>query len=136
MHVMSPMSGTIIDFLGEIYIDDTDLIITYPEFDTTLHKQKGLRFTAWFWASGLNATGGTINPKKSHWIYAGYTWKNGIWGYAPQPDLPMTIPLPDGFLAMISQGGVLAAEKALGVWSTFDGNNDMHLARNITGRIK
>jgi hypothetical protein len=26
--IISPISGTIIDFLGEIYVDDTDLIIT------------------------------------------------------------------------------------------------------------
>jgi hypothetical protein len=48
----------------------------------------------------------------------------------------MEIPFPDGSLAMISQGEVLAAEKALGLWSTLNGNNDTHLAQNITSRIK
>jgi hypothetical protein len=41
------MSGAIIDFLGKIYVDDTDLIITRPEFDTALHTQEGLHAAAW-----------------------------------------------------------------------------------------
>jgi hypothetical protein len=40
--IISPMSGAIINFLGEIYVNDTDLIITWPEFDTTLCLQEGL----------------------------------------------------------------------------------------------
>ncbi len=122
--------------LGEIYVNNTDLIITWPEFDTALHMQEGLRAATWAWASGLNATGGAINPEKSRWIYTRYTWTNGTWKYAPQPNLPTEIPLPDGTSAMISQGEVTAAEKALGVCSTVDSNDNEHLAQNITGRIK
>jgi hypothetical protein len=94
--IISPISGAIINFLGEIYVNDTDLIITRPEFTTEKDTQEGLRRAAWAWASGLNATGKAINPEKSHWIYAGYKWANGSWSYARQPDLPMEIPLPDG----------------------------------------
>jgi hypothetical protein len=89
LRIISPMSGAVIDFLGEIYVDDTDLIIMPPEFDTAVHTQEGLQATAWTWASGLNATGGAINPEKSPWIYAGYNWTDGAWEYAPQPNLPM-----------------------------------------------
>ncbi len=31
---ISPISGTIINFLGEIYVDDTDLIVTRPNLTT------------------------------------------------------------------------------------------------------
>jgi hypothetical protein len=48
----------------------------------------------------------------------------------------MKIPLLDGTSAMISQGEVSVAEKALGVWSTVDGNDNEHLAQNITGCLK
>jgi hypothetical protein len=92
--IISPMSGAIIDFQGEIYVNDTDLIITWPEFDTALRSQESLQAAAWAWASGLNATGSAINPEKSRWIHAGYTWTNGTWEYAPKPNLPMEIPLP------------------------------------------
>jgi hypothetical protein len=133
--IISPISGAIIDFLGEIYVDDTDLIITQPEFTTEQETQEGLWEAAWAWASGLNATCGTINPKKSHWIYAGYEWTNGSWSYAKQPDLPMVIPLPDGSPATISQAEVSTAEKALGVWLTVDGDDTEHLSKNVTGRF-
>ncbi len=113
LHIISPMSGAIIDFLGEIYDDNTDLIITWPDFDTAARTREGLRASAWTWASGLNATGGAINPEKSRWIYARYNWTDGE--YAPQPNLPMEISLPDGSLATVSQGEVSTAEKALGV---------------------
>ncbi len=101
-----------------------------------MRLQEGLRAAERAWVSGLNATGGAINPEKSRWIYDGYTWTNGTWEYAPQPNLPMEIPLPDGTSAMISQGEVLAVEKELRVWSTVDGNDNEHLAQNITGRVK
>jgi hypothetical protein len=130
------LSGAIINFFGEIYVNDTDLIITWPEFDTTLCLQEGLRAAKWAWASGLNATGGAINPEKSCWIYAGYTWTDGTWAYAPQLYLPMEIPLPDGTSSTISQGEVLVVEKALEVWSTVDSNDNEHLAQNITGHVK
>jgi hypothetical protein len=103
--IISPISSAMIDFLEEIYADDTDLIITQPEFNTALCAQEGLCNAAWAWASSLNATGGAINPEKS-WIYPGYSWNNGAWEYALQPDLPMEIPLPDGSAATISKGEV------------------------------
>jgi hypothetical protein len=32
--IISPISGAVIDFLGEIYVDDTDLIVTHPDLET------------------------------------------------------------------------------------------------------
>jgi len=48
----------------------------------------------------------------------------------------MEIPLPEGSSATISQAEVSTAEKALGVWSTVDGNDSTHIAHNITGRFQ
>ena len=133
--ILSPMSGVIIDFLGEIYVHDTDLIVTQPNFTTAEETQEGLKEAAWAWASGLNATGGAINPEKSRWIYAGYVWNNdGTWEYAKQPELLMDIPLPDGSPATISQAEVSTAEKSLGVWSTVDGDDAVQIDQNIRGR--
>jgi hypothetical protein len=133
--IISPISGAMVNFLGEMCVDDTDLIITRPEFTTEQQTQEGLRDAAWAWELGLNATGSAINPEKSRWIYAGYKGTNGCWAYAPQPDLTMKIPLPEGSPATISQGEVSTAEKSLGVWSTMDGNDAKHISKNITGRF-
>jgi hypothetical protein len=80
--IISPISRTIIEFLGEIYANDKGLIITRPEFAMEKWTQEGLRKAAWAWASRLNAMGGAINQEKSRWIYAGYKWVNGHWSYA------------------------------------------------------
>jgi hypothetical protein len=48
----------------------------------------------------------------------------------------MEIPLPDGSSETVSQGEVSTAEKALGVWSTVEGNDDKHITQNITGHIR
>ncbi len=129
------MSGVIIDFLGKIYVDDTDLIVTRPDLVSSADVQEELRAAAGAWSAGLNATGGTISPEKSRWILADYHLANGQWGYAEQPTTPMEILLPDSSTANIVHKDVIIAKKALGIWSTVSGNDDKHLKKNVTGRV-
>jgi hypothetical protein len=133
--ILSPMSGVIIDFLGKIYVDDTDLIISCLDLVSSADVQEELRAAAGTWSVGLNATGSVINPEKSHWILADYHWANRQWGYAEQPTTPMEILLPDSSTANIVHGDVITTEKALGVWSTVSRNEDKHLEKNVTGRV-
>jgi hypothetical protein len=130
--LISPISGTIIDFLGEIYVNNTDLIVTRPKLMTEAAVHKELNRSASAWAAGLNATGGTLNPDKYKWTLADYCWKNGRGGsYAKQPKLDIQIPLPSGTTAKISQGEVSEAEKALGIWSSIDGEGKAHIQHNV-----
>ena len=78
LHIISPISGAVIDFLGEIYVDDTDLIVTHPDLETQEAVLNSLYSLEEAWSSGLNSTGGAINPNKSRWILASYEWINGI----------------------------------------------------------
>ncbi len=75
-------------------MDNTDLIVTRPELKMATAVQEELQSAVGAWSAGLNATGGAINPKKSHWILADYLWTNGQWGYSKQPMLPIEILLP------------------------------------------
>jgi hypothetical protein len=79
--LMSPISGAIIDFLGEIYVNNTDLIVTRPELTTAAAAHKELDRSASAWAAGLNATGRALNRNKCKWTLADYCWNNGRWGY-------------------------------------------------------
>jgi hypothetical protein len=124
----------LIDFLGEIYVDDTDLIVTHPDLETQEAVLESLYSSAEAWSSGLNSTGGAINPDKSRWILASYKWINGTWQYRQQPAADMTIPLPDGTRAPISHGHVTTAEKSLGVWSAIDGDDSKHIKENVIGK--
>ncbi len=62
------MSGVIIDFLGKIYVDDTDLIVTHPDLVSSVDIQEELRAAAGTWSAGLNATGARSTQKRA----AGY----------------------------------------------------------------
>ena len=77
--IISPISGAVIDFLGEIYVDDTDLIVTHPDLETQEAVLDSLYSSAEVWSLGLNSTGGAINPDTSRWILAFYEWIHGIW---------------------------------------------------------
>ncbi len=68
--ILSPISGAIIDFLGKIYVDDTDLIVKRPDLVSAADVKEELKDAAGAWPAGLNATGRAINPEKSHWILA------------------------------------------------------------------
>jgi hypothetical protein len=133
---ISPISGTIIDFLGEIYVNDTDLIVTCPNLTTAAAVHKELERSARAWAEGLNATGGALNPDKCKWTLTDYCCLGGKWTYAAQPNLDVEIPLLNGDTARISQGKVSVAEKALGIWSSIDGNDEAHVQHNVTDRVE
>jgi hypothetical protein len=60
-HIISPISGAVIDFLGEIYVDNTNLIVTHPNLETQKAVLEGLYSSADAWSAGLNNTGGAIN---------------------------------------------------------------------------
>jgi hypothetical protein len=134
LRIMSPISGVAINFLGEIYVDNTNLIVTHPNLEMPEAVLECLNSSAEAWASGLNSTGSAINPDKSRWIWASYEWLNGAWGYGQQSQVGLTIPLPDGTPAPISNGQVTTAEKSIGVWSSIDGNDSKHIEENVTGK--
>jgi hypothetical protein len=67
-----PISREAIEFIGEIYVDDTDLLtILLNVFDSDavlLASQNNLDK----WAKLLIATGGTLNPDKCYWYMVSY----------------------------------------------------------------
>ncbi len=56
--IISPISCVVIDFLEEIYVDDTDLIITHPDLETQEAVLESLNLSADAWSASLNSTGG------------------------------------------------------------------------------
>jgi hypothetical protein len=44
--ILSPICGVIIDFLGKIYVDDTDLIVTRPDLVSAADVQEEQRAAA------------------------------------------------------------------------------------------
>ncbi len=55
-----PIVGATIDFIGKIYVDNTDLIVTRPDLTTS-----AAIMDAKVWASSLNNSGSAIKPEKA-----------------------------------------------------------------------
>ncbi len=110
--------------------------MTRPELTTAAAIHEELERSATAWVAGLNATGGALNPDKCKWTLADYCWTNGRWSYAKQPKLDIEIPRPNGATTKISQGEVSVAEKTLGIWSSIDGKDKVHVEHNMMGQVE
>ncbi len=126
-NILSPLSAVLIKFLGETYVDDTDLIITQPHFCIAEDVREELQQSVDAWANLLISTGGFLNPEKCYWYMVNYVCVNGEWEYHPQVDWEVTIPMPDNSRHPITQHDISTAQKMLGVWSNPAGEDTRQL---------
>jgi hypothetical protein len=134
---VSLISREVIEFMGEIYVDDTNLL-SFPleEYDigavlrwaqTNLDK----------WLRLLIVTGGSLNPDKCYWYLMFYIRKEGVWEYDRNASsYKLSIPLPDGSREEIIQLPVSESKKMLGVWSSPDGLDAKHLQELVVGKTR
>jgi hypothetical protein len=113
-----PITGDVIEFMGEIYVDDTDLLtILQDVFDSDevlRTAQKNLDK----WTELLMATGGALNPDKCYWYMVSYVCRDGEWFYDDTNSFELTIILPDGTRRAITQLWVTDKENARGMVCT------------------
>ncbi len=132
--ITSPMSKDAIKFMGEIYVDDSNLLVCLArvlDLETVVAEaQRSLNA----WAQLLNTTGGALNSDKCYWYAVHYVCINGEWMYGPRSECTLTIPLPDSSQAEIQQVNLEVAKKMLGVWSTPSGDDAKHLEEVIIGK--
>ena len=84
----------------------------------------------------LNTTGGALNPTKYYWYGISYKYHDKQWVYdTDPPDNSLTIPLLDGSRAEIAVLSVMEARKMLGVWSSPDGSDNMHLNQVVVAKV-
>lgn len=133
--IISPISGLLLEFMGEMFVDDTDLIVMRPDLRSGREVYEELQSATWNWGINLNATGGGLKGQKCYWWLVDYTFANGQWKYAATAEWEMVIPLPDGTSCSIEQIPCDKARKMLGVWSCPSGNDSTHLAENVVGKM-
>ncbi len=74
---VSLISGEVIEFMGEIYVDDTDLL-TFPMEECNIGAVlKRAQANLDKWLRLLIATGGSLNPDKCYWYLISYVCKEG-----------------------------------------------------------
>jgi hypothetical protein len=94
--VISPISSSIITFMGEIFVDDTDLLNMLTELLNIDELMVITQGNLDAWARLLMGTGGSLKPPKCYWYLISYTNKDGVWNYDDSKQYELTIPLPDG----------------------------------------
>jgi hypothetical protein len=132
---VSLISGEVIEFMGEIYVDDTNLL-TFPleEWDIgAVLRQAQVNLDKWLRL--LIATGGSLNPDKCYWYSISYVCKEGVWEYDKNASsYKLSIPLPDGSREEIIHLPLSESKNMLGVWSSPDGSDAKHLQEVVVGK--
>ena len=120
----STMSGTPIEFMGEIFVDDMDLLTMLRDVFSVSGILKIAQENLDKWARLLIATGGALNPSKCYWYMISYKCQDGEWEYENDLSHNMTILMPGGDRTKIMQLPVTEGKKMLGVWSTATGSDE------------
>ena len=123
--------------MGEIYVDDTDLLRFLLEEYNVDKVMKRAQSNLNKWSQLLNPTGGALNLDKCYWYLISYSCREGIWEYdRERKHHNLTIPLPDGSHKNITRLPVSESKKMLGVWSSPDGSNTKHLHKVVITKTR
>jgi hypothetical protein len=101
----SPICGNKLDFMGEIYDDNTDLLTIINNIYGHIKVCERAQVNLNKWAHLFNATGGGLNPAKCYWYMASYTYCDKSWQYddSNTSNLRLITPLPNGTMEEIAQ---------------------------------
>jgi hypothetical protein len=119
---MSAITRTEMTLVGYSFVDDTDLVTSRPQINqqqVVTNCQQSL--TAW--EGGICATGGAIEPRKSHWYLVDFTWKDGVPSYKNTTESTGTLEVRDsaGIICPLRQLEPWQAERTLGIRLAPDG---------------
>jgi hypothetical protein len=120
---LSRISTTLVGFA---FVDDTDLVTSGPRISLE-DVQRRIQESLIAWEGGIRATGGAIEPRKSHWYLVDFDWKNGEPFYRRIRDTGGNLRVRDlnGTIQTLQQMEPWEAERTLGVRLAPDGNMDV-----------
>jgi hypothetical protein len=123
LSALSRMSTTLVGFA---FVDDTDLITSGPlmSLQEVLSRIQQSLTT---WEGGIRATGGAIEPRKSHWYLVDFDWRDGepIYKSVQETGGSLRVRDPQGEIRCLQQLEPWQAERTLGVRLAPDGNMDL-----------
>jgi hypothetical protein len=124
---LTAISVTLVAFVCYAFVDDTDVVHTAQDVNTTGEDiLKQMQQVIDHWEGGLRATGGAIVPRKSYWYLIDWVWERGKWRYATQVDLPGNLTVRDTCgtkRVILKRYDPDIAKETLGVFLAMDGNN-------------
>jgi hypothetical protein len=127
MTILSALSGTLVVVACFAFVDDTDVIHSRPK---TTGEQIGHDMQAVMdtWEGGIRATGGALEPSKSHWYLIDFKWipQRLQWSYRQKHELPGTLFVrnPNGDRELLDRVEINEGRVTLGINITPDGSQD------------
>jgi hypothetical protein len=136
-HLVTPISKDIGHLVGNIYVDDTDLIhLDMRQLETIEQAHKRFQASIQNWGKLLLATGGALKPSKCLYYLISFLWRpDGTWVYNKNENnisLSLRIPMSDGSSEEISHMPVNEAVKTLGSMTCPTGCNTVALNRMVS----
>jgi len=118
------ISNNHIAFIGYSFVDNTDLIQTGPNIDSTCDNILPLmQATLDTWSAGLQVTSSALVPAKSFWYAINFQWSTRHWKYKkPKPDQELLMSDYKNTCLPIQLLGPTKAQQTLGVYLVPDGN--------------
>jgi hypothetical protein len=120
---VSALSRQHTTLVGFAFVDDTDLVTSGREMALEEVKSR-IQESLIAWEGGIRATGGAIEPRKSHWYLVDFDWKLGepIYKQIRQTGGKLRVRDLNGSLQTLQQLEPWEAERTLGVRLAPDGN--------------
>lgn len=121
---MSPFSKVFTQFVGYAFVDDTDVIVSKPDMESSHEAAHSLQQAVDMWEGGLKATCGAIVPEKTFWYLIDFSWEAGKWTYKSIDDAPGDVFIKDinGTKKVLRRCEIQEAQETLGVYLDPDGN--------------
>jgi hypothetical protein len=126
---VSALSKLQTTLVGFAFVDDTELVTSGPEM--SIEEVKAcIQESLIAWEGGIRATGGAIEPRKSHWYLIDFDWKNGEPVYKRIQETGGELRVRDlyGSQQTLKHMQPWEAERTLGVRLAPDGNMDAQFA--------
>jgi hypothetical protein len=129
----SPISSTLIQFVGYAFVDDSDVVESKPHQSHYRMVTQNLQQAVDTWEGGLKATCGAIVPEKTFWYLIDFKWSSGFCTYKTIEDSPSSIFVNDisGQRQEIRRCQPYDAQETLGIFLAPDGNYRQQLNKML-----
>ena len=121
--VVSALSKEVLELIGFVYVDDTDLIYMGKNYDKSRSLLDKLMMLVEGWKKNLWISGGTLRPEKCYWYAVKYEWVKGEWSYNKDKWKDINILDMEGKNKTIEELHVEEAKEVVGVWLCPSGSN-------------
>jgi hypothetical protein len=121
----SAISAEHVHLAAYSFVDDTDLPHASSKVQAASEVLESIQAAVDTWAGSLRATGGALEPRKSHWCFIDFHWHHNHPRYKAIANLPGSVTMidPSGNRIVLERLEVSKGTKSLGVFVAPDGNS-------------